>query len=61
MFLKSDSFMTKDISEFSHFRAAACRECVLRRDEEASQPKGLIQGIPKLGPYWKFQLVKLNL
>ena len=33
-------FMTKDTAEFSQFRAAACREYTLPRDEEASQPKG---------------------
>ena len=33
-------FMTKDTEEFSQFRAAACREYTLPRDEEASQPKG---------------------
>ena len=37
-------FMTKDTAEFSQFRAAACREYTLPRDEEASQPKGWIQG-----------------
>ena len=36
-------FMTKDTAEFSQFRAAACREYTLPRDEEASQPKGWIR------------------
>ena len=42
--------MTKDIAEFSQFRAAACREYTLPRDEEASQPKGWIQGNSTIGP-----------
>ena len=42
-------FMTKDTAEFSQFRAAACREYTLPRDEEASQPKGWIQGNTKIG------------
>ena len=37
-------FMTKDTAEFSQFRAAACREHTLPRDEGASQPKGWIRG-----------------
>ena len=43
-------FMTKDTAEFSQFRAVACREYTLPRDEEASQPKGWIQGLTKSGP-----------
>ena len=43
-------FMTKDTAEFSQFRAVACREHTLPRDEEASQPKGWIQGNTKIGP-----------
>ena len=41
-------FMTKDTAEFSQFRAVACREYNLPRDEEASQPKGWIQGNTKI-------------
>ena len=37
-------FMTKDTEDFSQFRAAACREYTLPRDEETSQPKGWIEG-----------------
>ena len=38
-------FMTKDTAEFSQFRdAVACLEYTLPRDDEASQPKGWIQG-----------------
>ena len=43
-------FMTKDTVEFSQFRAAACREYTLPRDEEASQPKCWIQQNTKIGP-----------
>ena len=43
-------FMTKDTAEFSQFRAAACGEYILPRDEEASQPKEWIQGNTKIGP-----------
>ena len=44
-------FMTKDTAEFSQFTdAVACREYTLPRDEEASQPKGWIQGNTKIGP-----------
>ena len=43
-------FMTKDAAEFSQFRAVACREYTLPRDEETSQPKGWIQGNTKIGP-----------
>ena len=43
-------FMTKDTAEFSQFHAVACRDFTLPRDEEASQPKGWIQGNTKIGP-----------
>ena len=43
-------FMTKVTAEFSQFHAVACREYILPREEEASQPKGWIQGNPKIGP-----------
>ena len=42
--------MTKDTGEFSQFRAVACREYTLPRDEGAPQPKGWIQGNTKIGP-----------
>ena len=42
-------FMTKDIAEFSQFHAVACHEYTLPR-EDASQPKGWIQGNTKIGP-----------
>ena len=41
--------MTKDTAEFSQFRAAACRENTLPRDEEASEPKSWIQRNTKIG------------
>ena len=41
-------FMTKDTAEFSQFTdAVACREYTLPREEEASQPKGWIQGVER--------------
>ena len=43
-------FMTKDTAEFSQFRAVACREYTLPREEGASQPKRWIQGNTKIGP-----------
>ena len=44
-------FMTKDTEEFLQFTdSVACREYTLPRDEEASQPKGWIQGNTKIGP-----------
>ena len=46
-------FMTKATAEFSQFRAVACREYTLPRDEEASQPKGWIPGNTKIGPVLK--------
>ena len=43
-------FRTKDTAEFSQFRAVACREYTLPREESTSQPKGWIQGNTKIGP-----------
>ena len=44
-------FMTKYTAEFSQFTdAVACREYILPRDEEASQPKSWIRGNTKIGP-----------
>ena len=39
-----------DTAEFSQFHAVSCHEYTLPRDEEASQPKGWIQGNTKIGP-----------
>ena len=43
-------FGTKDTADLSQFHAVACREYTLPREEEASQPKGWIQGDTKIGP-----------
>ena len=43
-------FMTTDSAEFSQFRAVACREYTLPRDDGSSQPRGWIQGNIKIGP-----------
>ena len=44
--------MTTDFTgkDFRQFRARACREYTLPREEEASQPKGWIQGNTRIGP-----------
>ena len=41
-------FMTKDIEE--QFFASACREYILPRNDESSQPKGWIHGNTRIGP-----------
>ena len=43
-------FMTKDNGDLTQFNTVACREYTLPREEEASQPKGSIQGNTKTGP-----------
>ena len=43
-------FMTKDTGVFRQFRAVACREYTLPRDDESSQPIGWIQGNTRIGP-----------
>ena len=43
-------FMRKDTAEFSQFHAVACREYTLPREDDASQPRGWIQGNTKIGP-----------
>ena len=43
-------FRTKDTAYLSQFHAVACREYTLPREEEASQPKGWIQGNTKIVP-----------
>ena len=42
--------MTKDTGDLTQFHAVACREYTLPRDDEASQPRGWIQGNTKIGP-----------
>ena len=41
--------VTKDTGDFRQFRSVACREYTLPRDDQASQPKGWIQGNLKIG------------
>ena len=43
-------FRTKDTADLSQFHAVACREYTLPREDEASQPKGWIQGNTRIGP-----------
>ena len=43
-------FMTKDTGDFRQFRAVACLEHTLLRDDESSQPRGWIQGNTRIGP-----------
>ena len=50
-------FMTKDTGDLTQFNTVACREYTLPSEDEASQPKGWIQGNTKIGPYWKLQPV----
>ena len=40
-------FMTKDTGDLTQFHAVACREYTLPREEDASQPRGWIQGNTK--------------
>ena len=42
-------FMTKDTGDFRQFHSVACREYTLPRDNQASQPKGWIQGNMRIG------------
>ena len=42
-------FMTKDTGDFRQFRAVACREYTLHRDDGSSQPRGWIQGNTRIG------------
>ena len=46
-------FMTKDTGDFRQFRAVACREYTLPRDDGSSQPRGWIQGNMRIGPVLK--------
>ena len=55
-------FVTRNASEFLH--TVACREYTLPRDDQASQPKGWIQGNTRIGPILEvttsFQLFKFG-
>ena len=42
-------FMTKDTGDFRQFRAVACREYTLLRDDVSSQPRGWSQGNTRIG------------
>ena len=42
--------MAKDTGNLTQIHAVACREYTLPREDEASQPKGWIQGNTKIGP-----------
>ena len=42
-------FVTKDTDDFRQFQSVACREYTLPRDDQASQPKGWIQGNMRIG------------
>ena len=42
-------FVTRDAGEFRQFRAVACREYTLPRDDKTSQPKGWIRGNMRIG------------
>ena len=53
-------FMTKDTGDLTQFHAVACREYTLPRDDEASQPRGLIQGNTKIGPVLKVTTTYLH-
>ena len=51
MLLKWDSISwLKTLVIFLQFRAVACREYTLPRDDESSQPIGWIQGNSRIGP-----------
>ena len=43
-------FVTRNAGEFRQFHSVACREYTLPRDDQASQPKGWIQGNVRIGP-----------
>ena len=42
-------FVTKDTGDLRQFQSVACREHTLPRDDQASQPKGWIQGNMRIG------------
>ena len=42
--------MTKDSGDLTQFNTVACREYTLPREDDASQPRGCIQGHTKIGP-----------
>ena len=46
-------FMTKDTGDLTQFNTVASREYTLPREDDASQPRGWIQGNTKMGPVLK--------
>ena len=51
MLLRMDSISgRKTLGDLTQFNTVACREYTLSREDEASQPKGWIQGNTKIGP-----------
>ena len=42
-------FVTRDTDDIRQFQSVACREYTLPRDDQASQPKGWIQGNMRIG------------
>ena len=53
-------FRTKDTADLSQFHAVACRKYTLPSEEEASQPKGWIQGNTKNGPVFEIATSHLH-
>ena len=53
-------FMTKDTGDFGQFRSVTCREYTLPRDDESSQPRGWIQGNPKIRPVLEVTTSRLH-
>ena len=43
-------FVTKDTGDFRQFQSVSCREYTLPQDDQASQPKGWVQGNVRIGP-----------
>ena len=43
-------FITKDTGDLRQFRAVACREYTLHRDDDSSQQRGWIRGNTRIGP-----------
>ena len=48
-FVEIGQYFTGDLTQF---HAVACREYTLPMEEDASQPRGWIQGTQKLDPCW---------
>ena len=48
--MDAQNFLLQHTGDLTQFHAVACREYTLPREDEASQPKGWIQGNTKIGP-----------